>query len=134
MVALVARKRRPRDLFGNLIRPPREELIQRAIVEWLKIAAHPDCLWLHIPNGALERPSQRMRFAKLGALSGAADFLFVLPDKGVAFAEVKSELGVQSEAQQAFQARCAVLKLRYAIVRSVEDMRDRLNEWGGTRR
>ena len=125
--------KRPRDLFGHVIRPPREDVIHAAIVEFLTIAGHSRLLWWHVPNGAMVKPSARMYFARLGALSGMADLNLVLPDKSVAFMEVKQESGRLSEAQQAFQAKCALLGLKYQIVRSISDAEEVLRDWGALR-
>ena len=125
--------KRPRDLFGNRLRPQREDAIHAGIVEYLCLCAHPKLLWLHVPNGAMVKPSARMYFARLGVLPGVADLLFVLPDKSVAFMEIKGPDGRLSEAQQAFQAKCALLKLRYAVVRSISDAEEKLHEWNALR-
>ena len=125
--------KRPRDLFGHVIRPPREDAIHAAIIELLCMAAHPRTLWWHCPNGAMMKPSTRMYFARLGVLPGVADLCFVLPDKTSAFIEVKSPGGKLSPAQQHFQARCAVLGLRYRVVYSVADAEEVLKEWQALR-
>jgi VRR-NUC domain len=125
--------KRPKDLFGHPVRPPREDAIHAAIVEFLCLAAHPRTLFFHPANGSLVKPSARMYFARLGVFPGVADLVLVLPDKSVAFLEVKSELGQLSEAQKAFQARCAVLGLKYSICRSTSEAEDILASWGALR-
>jgi hypothetical protein len=122
--------RRPRDLFGKPVRPPREAALQRAIVELLKVAGHPRLLWFHVPNGALQTPAQRIFFTGLGVLPGVADFVIVPPDRETAFLECKGSLGFLSEAQKAFQARCAVLGLRYRAVWEVDEAAEVLKSWG----
>ena len=54
-------------------------------------------------------------------------------DKSVAFLEVKGTDGRLSEAQQTFQARCAVLGLRYRVCRSIRDAEEVLTAWGALR-
>lgn len=125
--------KRPRDLFGNPIRATREDAIHAGIVEFLCVAAHPRTLFFHPVNGALVKPSARMYFARLGVFPGVADLVLVLPDKSVAFMEVKSEDGHQSDAQKAFQARCAVLGLKYQIVRSISEAEEVLRDWRALR-
>ena len=125
--------KRPRDLFGHVVRATREDAIHAGIVEFLTIAAHPRLMWWHCPNGALMKPSSRMYFARLGVFPGVADLCFVLPDRTVAFLEIKNADGRLSEAQQAFQARCAVLGLRYRVVRSISDAEEVLKSWGALR-
>jgi hypothetical protein len=117
-------------LFGKLIRPPREAALQRAIVELLKASGHPKLLYFHVPNGALTTPAQRIFFTNLGALPGVADFVIVPPDRETAFMECKGALGFLSEAQKAFQARCAVLGLRYRAVWEVDEAAEVLKSWG----
>jgi len=125
--------KRPKDLFGHPLRATREDAIHAGIVEFLTIAAHPRLLWWHCPNGALMKPSSRVYFARLGVFPGVADLCFVLPDESVAFMEVKGEDGRLSTAQQAFQARCAVLGLRYQIARSISEAEEILRSWGALR-
>jgi len=125
--------KRPRDLFGHPLRATREDAIHAGIVEFLTMAAHPRLLWLHVPNGALIKPSSRMYFARLGVFPGVADLVLVLPDRTVAFMEVKNADGRQSEAQKAFQARCAVLGLKYRVVRSISEAEEVLHEWNALR-
>jgi hypothetical protein len=125
--------KRPRDLFGHPIRPPREDAIHAAIVEFLCLAAHSKLLWWHVPNGAMIKPSTRMYFARLGVMAGVSDLCFVLPDGRPAFMEIKQPGAKLSPAQQAFQAKCALLKLRYRVVYSVTDAEEVLKDWGALR-
>jgi hypothetical protein len=125
--------KRPRDLFGHPLRATREDAIHAGIVEFLCMAAHPRLMWFHCPNGGLVKPSARMYFARLGVFPGVADLVLVLPDKSVAFLEIKNSDGRLSTAQQAFQARCAVLGLRYRVVRSISDAEEVLKSWGALR-
>jgi len=125
--------KRPRDLFGHPLRATREDAIHAGIVEFLTLCAHPKLLYFHCPNGAMVKPSARMYFARLGVLPGVADLLFVLPDKSVAFMEIKGPDGRLSEAQQSFQAKCALLKLKYRVVYSISEAEEILRSWGALR-
>lgn len=52
--------------------------------------------------------------------SGLSDILAVSRDITIFF-EVKTEKGKQSEAQKEFQKLCDVKKVRYVVLRSIED-------------
>lgn len=125
--------KRPRDLFGHVLRPPREDAIHAAIVEYLCLCAHPKTMFFHPVNGALVKPSARMYFARLGVFPGVADLVLVLPDKSIAFLEIKQPGGKLSPAQQAFQAKCALLGLKYRIAYSITDAEEVLKEWQALR-
>jgi hypothetical protein len=125
--------KRAKDLFGNPLRATREDAIHAGIVELLCIAAHPKVMFFHPVNGALVKPSARMYFARLGVFPGVADLVLVLPDRTVAFMEVKNSDGRLSDAQKAFQARCAVLGLKYRVVRSISEAEEVLKSWGALR-
>ena len=125
--------KRPKDLFGHPLRPAREDAIHAGIVEYLCLCAHPKLMWFHVPNSALVKPSARMYFARLGVFPGVADLVLVLPDKSIAFMEIKNSDGRLSEAQQAFQARCAVLGLKYRVVRSISEAEEVFAEWNALR-
>jgi hypothetical protein len=102
-------------------------------VELLCLCAHQKLLWYCVPNGALAKPSARMYFARLGVYPGVADIAFVLPDRTAAFLEVKGPDGRLSDAQKAFQARCALLKLKYRVVYSISEAEEVLRDWGALR-
>jgi hypothetical protein len=125
--------KRPRDLFGNPIKGPREDAIQEAIVQLLRLAADRRTIYLAIPNGIPASARIGARFVKAGLLAGAPDLLIITPDGRTNFLEVKAPDGRQSDAQKDFQARCAVLGLRYRVVRSIGEAEETLREWKALR-
>ncbi len=128
-----ARVKRPRDLFGNPLPPPREDAIHAGIVALLRLAADRRTLWFHVPNGAMVKPAARMYFARLGVLPGAPDLLIITPDGRTNFLEVKAPDGRQSDAQKDFQARCAIVGVHYRVVRSISEAEEVLRDWGALR-
>lgn len=55
-----------------------------------------------------------------GLPTGFPDYLVLVPD-GLTFIEFKTARGTQSEAQKAFEATCARLRLPYTLARSAEE-------------
>jgi hypothetical protein len=94
---------------------------------------------IHFANGAVlagDRAARGKQINKLkaaGMVNGAADLIlfdrrFV---RRVAFFEIKTEIGRVSPAQIAFgELATGVWGLPYAVVRSIDDAVETLNEWG----
>ena len=70
---------------------------------------------------------------KHGLLAGAPDLLIITPDGRTNFLEVKAPDGRQSDAQKAFQARCAIVGVHYRVVRSISEAEEVLREWRALR-
>jgi hypothetical protein len=125
--------KRPRDLFGHVIKGPREDAIQEAIVQLLRLAADRRTIYFAIPNGIPASPRIGARFVKHGLLAGAPDLLIITPDGRTNFLEVKAPDGRQSDAQKDFQARCAIVRVNYRVVRSLGEAEEVLREWNALR-
>lgn len=110
-----------------------EAKIQASAVLWLW-NEHPETrgLFIHIPNegnrasakdGALRR--------SLGLVAGAPDTFLFMPRNGYAglAVEFKTEVGVQSEEQKAFQARLEKNGYAYRLCRSLEQFKTIINEY-----
>lgn len=109
----------------------REELIHKAIVQYLKLAgAAHHFYWLHVPNGGSRNKIEAANLKRMGVIPGVAD-LMIVPEGGRAhWLEVKSETGKQSPAQKAFAATMEALGSPYAVVRSVDEAEAALKGWG----
>jgi hypothetical protein len=91
-----------------------------------------------VPNGSVlagdgkARAIQTNALKKAGMLPGMADLiLFDRRVRRVGFIEVKSKTGTISPAQEAFaNLATGTWALPYAVVRSVDDTRAALHEWG----
>lgn len=94
---------------------------------------------VHFANGVVlagdkvARAKQISKLKRAGMIAGAPDLIlfdrrFV---RRVGFFEIKSETGRVSPAQIAFgEVATGVWGLPYAVVRSVAEARESLNEWG----
>lgn len=121
-----SRRKKPRDIEGP---------IQIEIVDWLRSVLPVGCMVHHCRNeikrGGDTFAREQAKATRLGSVTGWPD-LIVLPFAhiGALFFEVKAPNGRVSEAQTQVHAELAHLGYRVAVVRSVADVRDRLNEWG----
>jgi hypothetical protein len=93
---------------------------------------------IHFANGAVlagDRIARAKQVAKLkrgGMIPGAADLiLFDRRVRRIAFFEVKREGEYQSPKQKEFEALATgVWGWPYAVVRSIDDAKEALNQWG----
>jgi len=111
-----------------------ESKIQQEIVMWFnntycKLNDKPRLMIFSIPNGlSLELPVAEMRrvlaqMTNLGMKKGASDLMILLPGGKYLKVEVKTEVGVQSDAQKEVQRQCEDLGGKYILVRSLEDFK-----------
>lgn len=112
----------------------REAPIQQEIVEWLR-KAMPFAV-VHHARGEINRSGKTWakelaKAKRLGALKGFPD-LIVLPysNVGALFFEVKAEGGYATKDQKKMHEQMTELGYRVAVVRSVDDVRESLKEWG----
>lgn len=112
----------------------RESPIQKAIVGYLRTCL-PGAIVHHARNEINKSgPAIARELAKAkakGAVTGFPD-LIVLPSAeiGPLFFEVKAEGNYATAPQKAFHAALDALGYRVAVVRSIDDVRERLAGWG----
>ena len=78
-----------------------------------------------VPNEAAF--SRAAEFKKMGLLRGASDIVCVLRDR-VIFVEFKSDDGTQSREQRIFQQKLERMGYTYAVVRSINQFKELINE------
>mgnify|MGYP003650245529 CR=1 FL=1 len=61
------------------------------------------------------------RLKAIGMVAGVADMCFLGSNGNVAFLELKTDKGVQSDVQKRFESQCNNCAIGYYIVRSVEE-------------
>lgn len=116
-------------------RVDREGPIHRSIVKWLRTVLPRECIVhacaneSHLSGKAAMLATVKKKAA--GQVTGFPDLL-ILPfsSVGAFFLEVKAEGGRLSEAQKEVHAALRVLGYRVAVVRSIEDAREALVEFG----
>lgn len=110
----------------------REAPIQKAIVNYLR-TQYPRAVVHHSRNEINKRGKdiaiELANAKRLGAVTGFPDIIF-LPGERVAFFEVKAEGNYATTAQKAVHAALADLGYFCGVVRSIDDVKEYLNEWG----
>jgi len=133
LIALAAGCRvRPRKAANSETRPRdgnAEAKIQAAIVEWIRTVA-PELIVFHPANGGLRSKAEAARFKWLGVLAGVPDLVVIGLDGRVWLIEVKTERGCLSDEQRVIKDRCVVLRVPYAVVHSIDEVRRAFQIWG----
>ena len=111
-----------------------ESVIQHEIVKFYTntyclVHHSPRCLIASIPNGGFRNQREAVTLKSTGALAGASDMILIHRkslDKPsiLAFIEVKTQVGLQSDVQKSFMNRVLDLGFKYTIVRNLEDFKD----------
>lgn len=109
-----------------------EDDLQRALVHYLR-AACPEAISFSVPNGGFRSGHEASRMQGTGTLAGVPD-LCVLWAKGqCGFLEVKVRRGGHeldvSPAQKRMIVRLDVVGIRFALVTSLDDVRQVVRNW-----
>lgn len=110
-----------------------EEAIHVGVVDLLRYAAKPGVIYYHPPNGEHRNPITGAKLKRMGVRPGVPDLAFVLPGGKAAFMEIKAKRGRQSDTQREFEALASVSGAPYVVVRSIDQAREVLQEWGAIR-
>lgn len=106
--------------------------IHRSILSYLRLAL-PRAVTHHSPqNFGVKGPdiARAVALAKsMGMVPGWPDLITIADGKVYAW-EVKAEGGITSDAQKAVGAAMQANGAHWAVVRSIDDVRDYLREWG----
>ena len=124
--AIEAKRLRGDDYY---LKPKASEAIIHAGITTYLRSVLPSAMVITInnnPRSAIDGARQK----KLGLVKGTPDIMIVRQGGSVAFLEVKKEGGRLNPAQVEFRDRCSVMQIPYAVVRSIDDVRDTLAGWG----
>ena len=89
---------------------------------------NPRLMIYAVPNGGSRNVIEAKKLKATGTLRGASDLIVNFPNK-VVYIEVKTDVGVQSDAQKDFQSRIEDLGFDYHIVRSLEDFNNKIMQY-----
>ena len=107
---------------GNYKRKASEHKLQTLVLDVIAVKkAHPDIFAFAVTNAAKRSPKLAAKMKAEGMLAGVADLCIMLPGNRVAWLELKSAKGRQSNAQQGFEHRCLRLGHPYGIASNLDD-------------
>jgi hypothetical protein len=98
-----------------------EAQIQQQIVIWFK----NNCkgIIFAVPNGGSRNPVEAKNLKLTGSLAGVSDLIVIQQNK-IIFVEVKTEKGIQSDAQKLFQESVEYFGFEYYLIRSLEQFKN----------
>lgn len=119
---ILRRTRKPRDQA--------EHRLQKAVVQFMKLAARPGSFCFACPNGMVSDHVTVARMKDAGLFPGVADLVVVLPSREIAFLELKTPTGRLQPSQKDFKTLCARYDIKYAIARTIDEAIEVLTKWG----
>jgi hypothetical protein len=117
-----------------MTRIDRETPVQVAIVNYLRLAL-PHAIIHHSANEGVRGGKRGMidglKKRKMGQIAGFPDIVvFSWSHMPVMFFEVKAEGNYADKTQREVHAKLEALGYRVAVVRSIDDVKERLTAWG----
>ena len=88
---------------------------------------NPRCCTFSVPNDTTNKEEAMRKIAR-GLKRGASDLIVLFPNRPV-FCEVKTQTGVQGEAQKDFQEQVENLGFEYILVRSLDEFKILINKY-----
>lgn len=120
-----------------------ETSLHLQVAKYLRRAWPAHLPWWHTPNG--EKRARKLRtkadgtvvsyspeggkLKAMGALAGVPDLIFIMPDRQIAFIELKKPTGDLSDEQITFRDRVRALGCAYVVCRSVEEVETTITRW-----
>lgn len=115
---------------------PLEKDVQKSVLDYL---AALRIYAAHVPNGSVlagdakARAMQSNALKRAGMRPGFADLILIrrtADGHAVGMMEIKREGGKLEPSQEAFRDLCEDWRMPFAVVRSVDDAKETLQEWG----
>jgi len=100
---------------------PSEHGLQLAVLRHLRTYGRRELNWFAIPNAGRRSLRYGARMKSEGMQSGVADICIMLERGCVAWLELKTESGAQSDAQKGFEAKCLRLQHPYCLARTIDE-------------
>lgn len=107
-----------------------EIVLHRSVADLLAKTARRDIFWYHYPTGEFSDAKVVAELKAMGAVSGFADFGFILNGGRSAFLGLKRADGSVSKEQRAFRDKVVLLGCNYQVARNIDQVVDILSTWG----
>ena len=120
-------------LFSKAPRHYPEAALQKAVVQWLRIAGVPGMFFIHPANEGRRTPRTGAFLKSLGMRPGAADLIIIMPGGKAHCLELKAKNGKLSQDQIVFSADCAIAGVPYKVADDIDDAIAILREWKAIR-
>lgn len=105
-----------------------EDALQKQIVTWCRFCLARNVLFFSVPNE--RRPDDMLgRMVAMGLRPGAADLVLIHEGRAF-FPELKAKDGYQSDTQEVFERDARLAGAAYRIVRSLDEFREAMRDWG----
>lgn len=112
-----------------------EHKIQASIVDWFAYAypQYRGGLFFAVPNGGHRDIQTAARLKAEGVTAGVSDLILLIARRGwhALCVEVKTAVGRQSPSQKAWEAQVTAQGFRYAVVRSLDDFAELVENYLG---
>lgn len=123
----VERRRAGMGLESPLIAD--EATLHKLVLDYLRRVL-PEAIVMHVPNGGSRNEREAVKLKRLGVVAGWPDLTILLPGGRLALLEVKTQAGKLNPSQRDLHPRLAHLGHPVAVVRSIEEARRALADWG----
>lgn len=108
-----------------------EASLQKAVVQYLRVAGVPGLLFFSVPNEAKRSPRLANHLKAMGMLPGVSDLVICVPGRGTLFLELKARGEQQTKAQVDFEARVLDLQAHwYFVVDNIDEAINILERYG----
>jgi hypothetical protein len=104
--------------------------LQCAIVDTLRVSAKKDWYWTSIEHGGLKDKVTAQKHHRKGIKAGIPDLLFIGPDGGHRWLEIKVKYGRVSDEQEAFGEMLTGRGVPWEVVWSYDEAIAVLTRWG----
>lgn len=107
-----------------------EDLVQRAVVQHLRLRSRPGVTWFAVPNGGARSPVEASVMKGLGVRAGVPDLIIIREGRTFALELKREKGGRTSEAQLGMIKEFQAAGVTCAVSAGIDQAVSQLKEWG----